>query len=218
MPQMHYNEQANINEGYGQNFVQQNTAQQNSGFNNMQNYSMPLSHSSSAMEKDSLEEEKTLPAKMRLPSHVKKTHFRSNSLTPIETRDNKFQRSAFMSEQINSGQPRYDGPHSMSFKDMKLTAFTPHVRARQYDSSSSIPALRSVGGESIYTESSVFDGNDSDAASMIDIRLDANGQPYFDNVSANGDSSFRGEGEEGSEEVSVKRQLIKPVAKKKSAF
>lgn len=55
-------------------------------------------------------------------------------------------------------------------------------------------------------------------ASSIDIELDSNGQPIFDNMSANGDPTYRGNGEEASEEVPVKSRMARAAIKKKSGF
>ena len=98
--------------------------------------------------------------------------------------------------------------------------FTPQLKHRGLDSNKSLPALKSLSEfwSSAKSDSSFFDWSESGMASSIDIELDSNGQPIFDNMSANGDPNFKGEGEEASEEVPVKSRMARPAIKKKSAF
>jgi hypothetical protein len=68
--------------------------------------------------------------------------------------------------------------------------------------------------ESVASDSSVFDGNDSAAASSLDLSLDANGQPIFDNISASAENN-----DDVSNEIPVvKPKLKRQGVKKKSGF
>lgn len=93
--------------------------------------------------------------------------------------------------------------------------------SKMFGSSTSLPAIRNMSDyyESNASESSVFDGNDSAVASSLDLSLDANGQPIFDNISASGDNSAPIANDHSSEGVPLKPKKLKRQAiKKKSGF
>ena len=162
------------------------------------------------------EEVKELPAEMRLPGHMKKSQNRSNSVTPVDTNTNKYIKTSFLFDQlnpINTNQLKFNKKSSENIT-------TPQLKDVGLDSSNSLPAIRNTSDyqSSVYSDSSYFDGNDSAAASSIDIELDANGQPVFDNMSNNGDSGSKVEGEDNSEEVPMKNRMKRSGVKKKSGF
>lgn len=162
------------------------------------------------------EENKEHTAEMRLPSHVNKTHFRSYSLTPIDTQTNKYMKNSFLFDRLGGDTT----PEQVKFTKVSSENNSAGLKPAGLRSSNSIPAIRNLSDyqDSQHSESSVFDGNDSAYASSIDIELDANGQPIFDNYSGNGDSNSRQEGEDGSEEGSAKIRMARPGVKKKSGF
>jgi hypothetical protein len=129
---------------------------------------------------ETAEEEKIVVAKMKIPSHVKKSHTRSNSLTPANYSTGSYPGSPDLIGLQNS---------KASLKPaLKLNKYTSNVRSLGHNSTRSIPGIHNLSdlGSSLASNSSVFDGNDSEVASAIDIELDENGQPVFD-----GDSSLQ---------------------------
>jgi hypothetical protein len=165
-----------------------------SNFNN--NAIQPIDHINSTMEN----EESKQPAKMRLPSYVKQKHFRSTSLgnimsgdqtslTPIDTQANKYISNNFLFDKASPlGHP---GINKISKMPSVGIATSYAKNALKTGSSTSLPAIRNLSDfcDSVASESSIFDGNDSALASSVDIELDANGQPWFDNLSNAGDSA-----------------------------
>lgn len=158
---------------------------------------------------------------MKLPSHVK-LHTRSNSLTPTQFADDM--------QMMKESKDDHDIFSSTKFIDQRFMKrrptetrkgkiFTPQLKKRNLESTTSLPALKAFSEySSLVSDSSVFEGNDSALASSLDIELDANGQPLFDNMSSNGNSVARDDGEEGSEEVPMKNRMARPTIKKKSTF
>jgi hypothetical protein len=156
----------------------------------------PIDHINSTMEN----EENKQPAKMRLPSYVKQKHFRSTSLgnimsgdqtslTPIDTQTNKYISNNFLFDKASPlGHP---GINKISKMSSVGIAPSYAKNALKMGSSTSLPAIRNSSDfyDSVASESSIFDGNDSALASSVDIELDANGQPMFDNLSNAGDSA-----------------------------
>lgn len=151
------------------------------------------------------EEEKVVVAKMRLPAHVKKSHIRSNSLTPADHSTGSY-----------PGSPDLVGLQSMKSglkPALKLNKYTSEAKSLGHNSMKSIPAIHNLSdlGSSVASNSSVFDGNDSEIASAIDIELDENGQPVFE-----GDSTLQSK--DNSEEIPVKNKKTRIAVNKKSAF
>lgn len=211
-----YNGNMNSQGAFNSNMMQYNFPYASQGVYNQQTNMEPQYQSRFAQSDE--EEAKGLTAEMRLPSHVKKTHFRSNSVTPVDTQANKYMKNSFLFDQLN---PINTNVGLKITKAPSENMSTPQLRSTGLDSSNSLPAIRNLSDfyESAVSESSIFDGNDSELASSINIDLDANGQPYFDNMSANGDSAnYKMEGEEGSEEVPIKSRKARAGVKKKSAF
>lgn len=155
------------------------------------------------------------PAPMRLPSHMTKLHHRSNSVTPVDTGSQNAMNSNFLFDQMQSSEPR---PKPVL---NKICSEDVHFKGRHkiFESCNSLPAIRNISDyyESMASDSSVFDGNDSALASSLDLSIDEEGQPIFhDNNSESGDNSRR---EEGSEGVPLKSKKLKRVAvKSKSGF
>lgn len=192
------------------NFSHSSNSAFGQGYNNQeQPVPVPLGNQDS-------EETKELPAEMRLPSHVKNKHFRSNSVTPIDTNTGGYMKDSFLFDKVNPNSGVAPKPLKLGkFNSEKIAANSAGV-----GSTNSLPAIRNLSDyqDSYASESSVFDGNDSAYASSIDIELDENGQPVFDRMSNMGDSLSGKEGnEEGSEEVQVMGRT-KPGVKKKSGF
>lgn len=96
------------------------------------------------------------------------------------------------------------------------------VKNNMFGSSTSLPAIKNMSDyyNSAASDSSVFDGNDSAVASSLDIELDANGQPIFDNISACGENSAPIANDYSSDSgVPLKsKKLKREVVKKKSGF
>jgi hypothetical protein len=184
------------------NSDQQQIAQLNSfmPMNHQSNFNsnviQPIDHRNSTMENEESKE----PAKMRLPSYVKQKHFRSislgnimsgdqTSLTPIDTQTNKYVSNNFLFDKASPlGHP---GIYKISKMSSVGVAPSYAKNALKMGSSTSLPAIRNSSDfyDSVASESSIFDGNDSALASSVDIELDANGQPIFDNLSNVGDSA-----------------------------
>ena len=143
---------------------------------------------------------------MRLPAHVKKSHIRSNSVTPADYSTGSYPESPDLSG--------LQSPKVGLKQALKLEKYSSEVKSLGHNSMRSIPALQNLSdlGSSLASNSSVFDGNDSEIASAIDIELDENGQPVFD-----GESSLQWK--DNSEEIPVKnKNKTRPAVNKKSAF
>lgn len=151
------------------------------------------------------EEEKVLVAKMRLPAHVKKPHMRSNSLTPADLSTGSYPGSPDLAS--------LQGLKSGLKPALKLNKYTSEVKSLGHNSMKSIPAIQNLSdlGSSVASNSSVFDGNDSEVASAIDIELDENGQPVFE-----GDCTLQSK--DNSEEIPVKSKKARIPVNRKSAF
>ena len=124
------------------------------------------------------EEEKVVVAKMKLPAHVKKSHIRSNSVTPADFSTNSYPASPDLSG--------LQSPKVGLKQALKLEKYTFEAKSLGHNSTRSIPGLQNLSdlGSSLASNSSIFDGNDSEIASAIDIELDENGQPMFDGESS----------------------------------
>jgi len=163
-----------------------------------------------------VEERKEKPEGMRLPAHMKRTHTRSNSSKVLDSQTNKYMQNSFLFDRLG-GDTSSTGPKLTKMSSENISGY---VNPLGSQSTSSLPAIKNLSDfqDSVASESSVFDGNDSAYASSVDIELDSNGQPIFDNSSCNGDSNSRMEGEDGSEELSVKVRMARTGVKKKSGF
>lgn len=232
------NSQPNINNQCHQvNQNNQGFAPFNGNFNsqsmqqtNMDSYSYPSTNQNmypnsymdvgQAQPKEPFQEEevKELPAEMRLPSHVKRTHFRSNSVTPVDTQSDKYiMKNSFLFDRLNPVNTK----SGLKFtKNSSENNATPQLRSAGLESSNSLPAIRNLSDyyDSAVSESSCFDGNDSAYASSIDIELDANGQPWFDSNSINGDSNSINNGDDSSADIPAKSKMARIGVKKKSGF
>lgn len=178
------------------------------------NQIQPLEQMNSAMEN---EENKEMPAKMQLPSHVKQKHFRSNSFNSNDMQANKYISNNFLFDKTShAGNP---GVNKLSKNISEGYAPSYGKNLLNNGSSTSLPAIRNMSDfhNSYASESSIFDGNDSAFASSVDIELDANGQPIFDNTSNAGDSaSGRMDGNDNSDDAPQSRARL--AVKKKSGF
>lgn len=166
------------------------------------------------------EENKGFSAEVRLPAHVKKLHVRSNSVTPVDSGTDKYMKSSFLFDKVNN-----ELPSPLPFVKTGSENVNSGMKLTGPESSQSLPAIKNLSDfyDSAVSDSSCFDGKDSELASSVDIELDANGQPYFDNMSVGGGSNKDGvEGEDGSEEIpvriTVKGRMAKGGVKKKSGF
>lgn len=128
----------------------------------MQNYGLnnPTETPESNEQPDkSQEEAKEVPLAMRLPGHMKKVHFRSHSMAPVESTENNEIKKDIMHGKFSSIQkPKAVRLEKMSSE--KLTKnFTPKLMNRQLDSNKSLPALKSLSEfcSSVRSDSSFFD-------------------------------------------------------------
>jgi hypothetical protein len=189
------------------------------------NVIQPIDQINSTME----HEESKEPAKMRLPSYVKQKHFRSismgnignenqTSLTPIDTQTNKYISNNFLFDKASPlGHP---GINKISKMSSVGVAPSYAKNALKMGSSNSLPAIRNSSDfyDSVASESSIFDGNDSALASSVDIELDTNGQPIFDNLSNAGDSANgKMEYSDNSDDAPLVSR-VRNAVKKKSGF
>lgn len=150
------------------------------------------------------------PAPMRLPAHVTKLHGRSNSMTPVDHGHSH----TLLFDQFQANPPK---PVLGKFSSEAVD----RGQGKMFGSSSSLPAIKNMSDyyESAASDSSCFDKNDSELASSIDIQLDANGQPIFDNVSYSNDNSQNIDSENSFEpQVSKPKSQKRNALKKKSAF
>jgi len=203
-------------------FGQNNTSGYDMYQNNNNMYcSLPNTSSSinsqivmASMEKEEIKE---IPAPMRLPTHVTRPHFRSNSLTPADT--GKYMSNTFLFDQLKS--PSTPGKLQLNKISSEDVTSSHRFAGRMFDSSNSLPAIRNMSDyyESVASESSIFDGKDSALASSLDLSLDTNGQPLFDNMSMNDDSANPNANVDNSEEIPIKPKLGKRIkVPKKSGF
>ena len=118
--------QMNMNNMQYYNQWMQNNPQTNGGFNNytfpmnpyegMQNFNIPNSTNvaeTNVLSSQIQEESKEVPLPMRLPNHMKKAHFRSHSVTPVETGENMDIKKEFLHGQVDSPIPK---PKAMRFE------------------------------------------------------------------------------------------------------
>ena len=199
------------NMAYNQNTGFQNLGSPFVGGSNSQEQAVPMPGNN----QDS-EEIKELPAEMRLPNHVKNKHFRSHSVTPIDTNTGGYMKDSFLFDKVNPNSGAPPNPVKLG----KFNSESKALHSAGVGSTNSLPAIRNMSDyqDSVASESSLFEGNDSAYASSIDIELDENGQPVFDKMSNAGDSmSGRDANEEGSEDNQVMSRTKRGV-KKKSGF
>lgn len=188
---------------------------QNQEMNYNNNQIQPLEQMASSMQN---EENKEMTAKMQLPSHVKQKHFRSNSLNCNDAQANKYVSNNFLFDKATPA----GHPGIIKFSKHTSQEYAKsHVKNTLHKgSSTSLPAIRNLSDfhGSYASESSIFDGNDSAFASSVDIELDANGQPIFDNASNAGDSANgrmdSNDNSDDSHQISRARLAVK----KKSGF
>lgn len=172
-PQMNMNMNMNNMQYYNQLMSMQGDPNMSGGFNN---YSFPLQNSFETMQNFNFqtpteipevneqpvkepEEEKEVPIPMRLPGHMKKVHFRSHSMTPVESNENKEIKRDLMHDKFSSIQK----PKAMRLEKLSSEKynknFTPQLKNRVLDSNKSLPALKSLSEfcSSVKSDSSFFD-------------------------------------------------------------